>query len=32
VGGLLLGVSIGAVSGMLFGQSRRKRTTVYAID
>ena len=30
--GLLLGVGIGAASGALFGQTRRKRTTVYAID
>jgi hypothetical protein len=30
--GLLLGVGIGAVGGMLFGQTRRKRTTVYAVD
>lgn len=31
-GGLLLGAGIGAVSGLLFGQTRRSRTTVYAID
>ena len=32
VGGLLIGVGVGAVSGMLFGQSKRQRTTVYAIN
>ena len=31
-GGLLLGAGIGAVSGLLFGQTRRSRKTVYAID
>jgi hypothetical protein len=30
--GMLLGAGIGAVSGLVFGQTRRKRTTVYAID
>jgi hypothetical protein len=30
--GLLLGVAVGAVSGLLVGQSRRKRATVYAVD
>jgi uncharacterized membrane protein YgaE (UPF0421/DUF939 family) len=30
--GLLLGVGIGAVSGMLFGQTKRSRTTVYVND
>ena len=30
--GLLIGVGVGAASGMLFGQSRRKRVTVYAVD
>jgi hypothetical protein len=30
--GLLLGVGIGAVSGMLFGQTKRSRTTVYLND
>ena len=29
VGGLLIGTGVGAVSGMLFGQSRRKRVMVY---
>jgi hypothetical protein len=31
-GGLLLGAGIGAVSGLLFGQTRRSRKTIYAID
>lgn len=30
VGGLLIGVGVGAVSGLLFGQSRRKRELVYS--
>ena len=30
--GALLGVGIGAVSGMLFGQTKRSRTTVYVND
>ena len=30
--GLLIGVGVGAAGGMLFGQSRRKRVTVYAVD
>lgn len=29
VGGLLIGTGVGAVSGMLFGQTRRKREMVY---
>ena len=29
VGGLLIGTGVGALSGMLFGQSRRKRVMVY---
>ena len=30
--GLLIGAGAGAASGMLFGQSRRKRVMVYAVD
>ncbi len=30
--GLLLGVGAGAVSGLLFGRSKRKRELVYAVD
>ena len=30
--GVLLGAGIGAASGVLFGQTRRKRTTVYAVN
>jgi hypothetical protein len=30
--GFLIGVGAGAVGGLLFGQSRRKRTMVYAVD
>ncbi len=30
--GTLFGVGFGALGGMLFGQTRRKRTTVYAVD
>ena len=30
--GLLIGTGAGAVGGLLFGQTRRKRTTVYATD
>jgi hypothetical protein len=30
--GLLLGAGAGAVGGLLFGQTRRKRTMVYAIN
>jgi hypothetical protein len=30
--GLLIGAGVGAASGFLFGQTRRKRTMVYAVD
>ena len=30
--GFLIGAGAGAVSGMLFGQGKRKRTMVYAVD
>lgn len=30
--GLLIGAGAGAVGGLLFGQSKRKRTMVYAVD
>lgn len=30
--GLLIGAGAGAASGLLFGQSRRKRVMVYAVD
>jgi hypothetical protein len=30
--GLLIGAGAGAVGGLLFGQSRRKRITVYSVD
>ena len=30
--GLLIGTGAGAVAGFLFGQTRRKRTLVYAVD
>jgi hypothetical protein len=30
--GLLIGAGAGAVGGLLFGQSRRKRVTVYSVD
>jgi hypothetical protein len=30
--GLLIGTGVGAVSGLLFGQSKRNRVTVYATD
>ena len=30
--GLLIGAGAGAAGGLLFGQSRRKRITVYAVD
>lgn len=30
--GLLLGVGAGAVSGLLFGRSKRKRELIYAVD
>lgn len=30
--GLLIGAGAGAVSGLLFGQGRRKRVMVYAVD
>jgi len=31
VGGLLIGTGVGAVTGLLFGQSRRERTLVYSV-
>lgn len=30
--GLLIGAGAGAVSGLLFGQTKRKRTMVYSVD
>lgn len=30
--GLLIGAGVGAASGVLFGQTKRQRTTVYAIN
>jgi hypothetical protein len=30
--GLMIGTGVGAVGGMLFGQSKRKRAMIYAID
>jgi hypothetical protein len=30
--GLLIGTGVGAASGMLFGQTRRKRVMVYSVD
>jgi hypothetical protein len=30
--GLMIGTGVGAVSGMLFGQSKRNRVMIYAIN